>query len=231
MRTLNFLALVMSVALTGCGGGGGGGGASGPVTSTELFQLRTAYVNSFNGSSSLPLTLSGTSSNYAVSGTGTITDSAPINGSFESASALQKNSTLTFTFTANGVTSSNATSGSSYVDSNYLPLGSSGSEYSVITSTNPIPVTARVGDTGTWSTANRYTNSSKLSLLGTTSTTYVLEPDTATTALLKIIDTDKNTAGVTVSTVIETYRITPAGAVTNISVSISDSPTYLTFTY
>jgi hypothetical protein len=230
MTTLKLLFIsALLLLISACGGGGGG--SSGPVASNETFQLKTAYVNFFNGSNSLPFTLSGTTSGYTVTGSGTLTESAPVNGTFESVSALQKNSAITYTFTANNVTSSTASSSSSYADSNYVPLGGTGSEYSVITGNASIPLTARVGDSGTWSTQNRYTNSSKSTLVGTTTTTYVLEPDTASTALLKIIDTDKNTSGTTTGTTIETYRITPSGGITHISVSISESPTYLVFTF
>jgi len=230
MTTLKLLFIsTLLFLISACGGGGGGGG--GPVTSAETFQLKTAYVNFFNGSNSLPFTLSGTSSGYAVTGSGTLTESVPVNSTFELVSALQKNSTITYTLTVNSVTSSTASSSSSYADSNYVPLGGTGSEYTVITGSTSIPLTARVGDSGTWSTENRYTNSSKSSLIGTTTTTYVLEADTATTALLKIIDTDKNTSGTTTATTIETYRITPSGGITHVSASISKSPTYLTFTF
>ena len=231
MTRLKLLLLSSVLSLLAACGGGGGGGSSGPVTSTETFQLQTAYVNFFNASNSLPYTISGTSSGYAVTGSGTLTESSPVNGTFESVSALQKNSANTFTITANGITASDASSSSSYVDSNYIPLGHSGTEYTVITGNVVIPMTARIGDSGTWSTENRYTNSSKTSLLGTTTTTYVLEPDTASTALLKIIDTEKNTSGTTTATTVETYRITPAGSITHVSATISKSPTYLTFTF
>lgn len=225
---LFLISSVLSI-LAACGGGGGG--SAGAISSTEIFQLRTAYVNYFNASNSLPYTMSGTSSGYAVTGSGILTESSPVNGTFESTAALQKNIANTYTFTVNGVTSSTANSSSSYVDSNYNPLGHSGTEYTVITGNVTIPMTARVGDSGTWSTENRYGNSSKNTLLGTTTTTYVLEPDTASTALLKIIDTEKNISGTTTSTTVETYRITPAGNITHVSATVSKSPTYLTFTF
>ena len=230
MRTLKVLALVMSVALTACGGGGGGG-SNGAATSTETFQVKAAYVNYLNKTGSFPFSVNGTSSGVTVTGNGTLTLSTPSNGSFESAPVLQKNSATTFTIIANGVSANDGSTSSTFVDSNYLPKGSSGTEYSVVTSSIAIPLTARVGDSGAWSTENRYTNSTKASLLGTTTTSYVLEADTAATALFKIISEEKNNAGTTTFTSIETYRITPAGVITMVSASGSASPTFLTFTF
>jgi hypothetical protein len=230
MRLFKFLALLSSLVLVACGGGGGGG-SNGPVTSTETFQVKAAYVNYLNKTGSFPFTLSGTSSGVNVTGSGTLTLSTPTNSSFESAPVLQKNTATTFTIIANGVSANDGSASSSYVDSNYQPKGSSGTDYAVVTSNIAIPVTGRVGDSGTWSTENRYANSTKTSLLGTTTTSYVLEADTATTALLKIISEEKNNSGTTTFTSIEAYRITPAGAITAVSATASASPTFLTFTF
>ncbi|CAN1489547.1 hypothetical protein MCEMAEM4_00163 [Burkholderiaceae bacterium] len=230
MRIVKFLALLSSLVLVACGGGGGGG-SNGPVTSTETFQVKAAYVNYLNKTGSFPFTLSGTSSGVNVTGSGTLTLSTPTNSSFESAPVLQKNTATTFTIIANGVSANDGSASSSYVDSNYQPKGSSGTDYAVVTSNIAIPVTGRVGDSGTWSTENRYANSTKTSLLGTTTTSYVLEADTATTALLKIISEEKNNLGTTTFTSIETYRITASGALTVVSATASASPTFLTFTF
>lgn len=230
MRVIKFLALLSSLVLVACGGGGGGG-SNGPVTSTETFQVKAAYVNYLNKTGSFPFTLSGTSSGTNVTGSGTLTLSTPSNGTFESIAVLQKNSAATYTIIANGVSANDGSASSTYVDSNYQPKGSSSSDYSVVTSNIALPVTARIGDSGTWSTENRYTNSTKTSLLGTTTTSYVLEADTAATALLKIISEEKNNAGTTTFTSIDTYRITPAGAITAVSATASASPTFLTFTF
>jgi hypothetical protein len=230
MRIVKFLTLLTTLALVACGGGGGGG-STGPVTSTEAFQVKAAYVNYLNKTGSFPFTVSGTSSAINVTGNGTLTLSTPSNATFESAPVLQKNSAITITTITNGVSESDGWTTSTYVDSNYLPKGASGTEYAVVTSNIAIPVTGRVGDSGAWSTENRYANSTKTSLLGTTTTSYVLEADTATTALLKIISEEKNNSGRTTFTQIESYRITPAGALTIVSATGSGSSTFLTYTF
>lgn len=227
MNTLKLL-FAISVLLLVSACGGGGGGSNGPVTSTETFQLKTAYVNTFNDVRSLPFTISGTVSGESVTGSGMLTLSTPTRSTFESITALQKNSVMTMNITIKGVTASVASSDSSFVDSNYTPLGSNSNEYVVVTNNVAILTIARVGDSGTWTTSNRYTNNTKTSLLGTRTVTYVLEPDTSATALLKIIETDKDRSGATERTEIITYRITPVGEITYISDSIAESDSYVT---
>jgi len=233
MKLQKLLVVAMSTAfLAACGGGGGGSSAPiAPVTSTETFQVKTAYVSYFTDSRSLPFTMSGTTSGVSVNGSGTVTQSGVTSGTFEGVAALQKVMTITASLVGNGVTIPFGATSTSYVDSNYTPKGISGSEYSVVTSAVNIPVTAKVNDTGIWSTSNRYTTSAKTTLLGTTEASFVLQPDTASTALLKIIQTDKNTSGTPkmISTV--SFRMTPAGALTRLSETGVGGTTNLTITY
>lgn len=235
MKKPNFfysLALTLVFALSACGGGGGGGSTStAPVTSTETFQLRTAYVNYVTETRSLPFKVTGTSSGYSVSGSGTATQGALTSATFESKAAQQKTTTVTGSITANGTTSPLSSSSTDYVDSNYNPLGEIGSEYSVVNSGISIPTTARVNDTGILYTSNRYTSSSKTTLLGTSTVSYVLEPDTAATALFKVISTEKDTLNKQTSVSTVTFRITAAGALTRISETYVEGTTTLTLTY
>ena len=106
------------------------------------------------------------------------------------------------------------------MDSNYIPKGSSSTnEYEVVTGSVNIPDTIRVNDTGIMYTTNRYTDSTKKSSLGTYVRSFVLQPDSASTALLKIIQTQQNTMGVVTSIVTSNYRMTPAGVITILSKS------------
>lgn len=117
------LSLSLLFTLSACGGGGGGGATStGPVASTETFQLRTAYVNYVTETRSLPFTVTGTSSGYSVTGSGTATQGSLTSTTFESQAALQKTTTVTGSITANGVTTPLSSSNTTYVDSNYNPL-------------------------------------------------------------------------------------------------------------
>ena len=220
-----------TLALLAACGGGGGGGNSGPVTSTETFQLRAAYVNYFSDTRSLPFTVTGSVSGTSVTGSGTTTQGAVSSATFEAQAAQAKTTSATGTFIANGQSFSLASSATAYVDSNYNPLGFNGSEYEVVSSSTPIPATARISDTATWYTSNRYTNSSKTTRVGTTTATFVLEPDTASTALLKIIEIERNTSNAVTSTSTITFRMTPSGALTRLSETVTEGTTSLTVSY
>jgi hypothetical protein len=222
--------VLLTVLLAACGGGGGGSSFT-PVTSTETFQLRTAWVNYLTDSRSLPFTVSGTSSGIRITGSGTLTQGGLSAGVFEGVSAIQKTSVVTGSITGNGTTLPLSTSITEFVDSNYYPLGSSGDEYTVVNGTATIPQTAMVNDTGTLFTENRYQTSAKAALLGTNTMTYIVEPDSATTALLKLIEVEKSTAGTTTGTTTITYRMTPSGGLTRLSEVYSDSTDTLTITY
>lgn len=229
-----YLQLVCAVFLTtfiaACGGGGSSGPPA-PVTSTDIFQVRTAYVNYFNDSRSLPFTISGTIFGVNVTGSGTLTQSGVTGGIFEGLPVLQKVNTVTFTVIANGTPATSAVTSTSYADSNYVPKGSSDGEYRVIVNAVNIPATARVNDTGVWFTENVYLASDKAILLGTSVTSFALQPDTASTAILQIIQTDKDTFGnvVIISTI--TFRMTPAGGLTRLSETGTADDMNLTFTY
>jgi hypothetical protein len=220
----------ITLLLTACGGGGGANGSTGPVSSTETFQLRQAWINSLS-SSSQSFTLSGTDAGIAITGSGTFTSGSLSSTVFESQPALQQVSVATGTVTGGGQTNSLAITQTIYVDSNYIPLGSSGSEYEVISGASSIPLTARVNDTGVLYQSVRYTSSAKTARLGTSTTSFVLEPDTSSTALLKVINIEKNTNGWTTSTDTETFRITPSGSLTRLSETTSEGNNTLTVTY
>lgn len=233
MKLPTILALTLSAAfLTACGGGGGNGGApAAPVTSTATFQVRTAYINYLNATRTLPFTLSGTTAGIPVSGSGILTQSSLTNTSFEGVAALQKTSTVNASLTANGMTMPLASTLVSYVDSNYVPLGSVNDEYLVVTGAITIPVTGQVNDAGIWFSANRYASSLKINLLGTEVVSYALLPDTASTALLDIIQVDKNLSGATTMTTTLRFRISPAGELTRLSEQALADTTHLTLTY
>lgn len=232
MKFHKLLTLTLSAAfIAACGGGGGDGGLPIPVVSTDIFQVKTAYINYFKDTNTYPFTISGNTSGYSVTGSGTLTQSSVTSGMFEGLAALQKTSTMTATFVANGLTFPLAATDTAYVNSNYVPLGWAGDEYVVVTNTSTIPDTAKVYDTGLWHTSNRYADSTKTTLLGTSEVSFALAPDTATTALLKIIQVDKNTIGSTVMTATANFRVTPTGDLTRLSETAVDSTTTLTLTY
>ncbi len=231
MKSISSLIAVGALlALAGCGGGGGGSGT--PAASTDTYQLRTAYVNYLTDTRSAPFTVSGTVQGVNVTGSGSFTQGALTNTTFENQSALQKVSVVTGTLNANGQTGPLSSSSTTYVDSNYNPLGSSGTDYEVVSGSVTIPTTAKVNDTGVWYSSTLYATSAKTIRRGTASVSYVLEPDSASTALLKIIRVEKDTFGTTSSSSTISFRMTPAGSLTRLSEStLIPGGTALTITY
>jgi hypothetical protein len=57
--------------------------------SVDTFQVKTAYINYFNDTSSHPFTVTGTAAGFTVTGSGTVTQSSVTNGTFEGAPVLQ----------------------------------------------------------------------------------------------------------------------------------------------
>ena len=222
-------ALAAPLILAACGGGGGGDPA--PTTSAETYQTWAAWVNTLNESGTRTFTISGTVNGIAVSGSGSATYGALAGGNFEGKAALAKTTVLTGSVTANGQTIPYGGTTVSYVDSNYRPLGVTSNEYWVVTGTPTIPQTARVNDAGTLYTANRYASSAKTSLLGTATVSYAVQPDTAATALLRLVLTQRTAGGSVTSTDVQTYRMTPAGALTRLSEEYQEGSSALTLRY
>jgi hypothetical protein len=225
-------SLITAGALLALAGCGGGGGSSSPTASTDTYQLRAAYVNYLTDTRSAPFTVSGTVNSVNVTGSGSATQGALSSTTFENQSALQKVSVTTGTLNANGQTLPLSSSSTTYVDSNYNPLGFNGTDYEVISGAVTIPSTARVNDTGVWYSSIRYATSAKSIRRGTASVSYVLEPDTSSTALLKIIRIEKDTSGGTSSTSTINFRMTPSGGLTRLSEStLIPGGTALTISY
>ena len=233
MKFHKLLALACCAAfVAACGGGGGDVPATTtPVVSTDVFQVKTAYVNYFNDIGTYPFVVSGTAAGYSVTGSGTVTQSNVTSGTFESVAALQKTTTVTGSFVANGASYSLAATDTAYVNLSYVALGWSGDEYVIVTNVATVPDTAKVNDAGPSHSANRYVSSTDRTFLGTSDVSFALKADTATTALLEIIQVDKNTSGVIEMTATATFRMTPAGGLTRLSENAISGTTNLTLTY
>lgn len=226
-RMLVMAALSASLIFSGCGGGG----EATQLIATETYQTRAAWVNMLNESGTRSFSISGTSNGLPITGSGTATFGVLSAATFDGKAALGKITVLTGTVTVNGQSAPYGGTSTGYVDSNYQPLGTQADEYWVVTGTPTIPQTARINDAGTMYTANRYATSTKATLLGTTTVNYAVQPDSASTALLRILVTQKTTGGTTTMTGIGTYRMTPAGGLTRLSEEIQSGSTALTLRY
>lgn len=230
LKKLKYAAAVATLSLlAACGGGGGG--SSGPVASTSAFNVLAAYVGTFTSPSTNTFSIAGTSGSNQITGSGTATTGNVTSGTFEGLASLQRTTTVTGSFSVNGTSYPLASSVVSWMDSNYVPRGSDGAgEYTVISGTPTLPSSVHVGDTGPVYTANRYTSSSKTTPVGTLTSTYVVEADTASTALVTLINTYKNTSNVTTKVATAQFRITTANTFTRIKETLLDNTNNLSMT-
>ena len=225
---LHATSMFFALALSGCGGGGGATPAAtptGPVASTNSFPLQSGYKALVATGSSATFTISGT-----CTGTATISDSAPVAATFESIAGVSVTGTITAAFT-NCTPATAASTSVSYYDSNYLPLGSStpGSEYTKLASPSTgIAASVKVGDTAIFATINTYTNSTKTTLTGQRVVSYVIEPDTATTAITNVISKGYNTSNQLLFTQQSRYRMGLTGELSFVSIDVQYSTTSTT---
>jgi hypothetical protein len=219
-----FVGLGFAALLTACGGGGSAP-ATGPVSSSQSFPLKSAYS---------ALIANGYTKSYDVSGSckgfASETTAAPTTGqTFNGVPALSTALTLTINLTT--CPSVTATV-NAYYDSNFTPLGfssvnGSSSAYSVYLPPLNIPAMVMVGNTGTIGTATNFTDSSKVALTGQTVFSYAVEPDTASSAIVNLIFTTRDTAGNLTSTEQDRYRISATGALSPVSKDTLTPTTHL----
>lgn len=207
------------IALAGCGGGGDSGGA---VVSTESFPLQAAVRARVTTGASDSFTVSGT-----CTGTATITTGPAAPATFEGISGYAATQTATINVT-NCPLASGAVSGTAYFDGSYSPLGYSipGVEYAkFVTPPPPLPTTVRVGDTAVYSTQTTYTDSTKTVVTGQSVLSYVVEADTANTAIVNFISRDYDTASQLLATEQNRYRIAVDGTVVVVTSDVQYSTT------
>lgn len=224
-----FVAISICVALAGCGGSGSD--SSPIVVSTESFPIRAAYIKQTQSADSRPFTLTGKVSNTLYTGEGVIASGSLFDSTFEGVVALGKTSTMTLTLSIEGKTYPSSVASTLYLDSNYNPIGIIENGYSVVTRSTPLPETAKVGATGPWLTIDTYANFSKATRLEIDSVTYALEPETASTAIFKMIRVSKKVGSATTQTTTHIYRITPLGDLIELSSTFEDGTQSFTMTY
>ena len=239
-RLRGVVVVVLCVlGLGACGGGGGGSSApSGPVKSTLSFPARSGLNTRTANGHTTTLTANGTAATEITNGlcSGTITQTVgPVTGgaTFESTSALStvEVTTISFSNCTPAFISSTATT---YFDANYLPLGANvqGGNYGVYLVPPDIPNSIMVDDVGIIGTETLYTDSTKGIFTGRIDLSFVVEPDTANTAILNLIAKEYDASSQLLFTEQDRYRITSTGAITAVSFDIqyaSTSTTHLVF--
>ena len=167
-----------------------------------------------------------------ITGSGKVTVGTVTQGVFEGQNAFQLTSTVTGTLARDGMTYPLAQTTTSWSDTNYVPLGSDGDEYVVITGKPVLPTAVKVGDTGVLYLANRYRSNLKTTLLGTLTVSYVIEADTANSVLLTLVRSDKDTSHQETQQLTSQFRVQSDQSSTPVKETLLDSSgSYLYLTY
>lgn len=231
-KIFSMLACCCALTLTACGGGGGDSAVATPlVATTKTFDLKATYANHLQTTVSRPFTVTGTVNGLAVTGSGTITQGALQASTFLGAPALIRTQTLTASLIANGQAIPLGTSAQTYFDSNYNPIGATGTSFSVVSSQISLPTAAKINDAGVWMTMTNYPSSNKEYVKGSTTTSYSLGAESESTAILTLIASEKSASGQTLSSTVETFRITTGNSVTALTESTQSAEGNLSLTY
>ena len=175
-----FVTIFSIVFLVSCGGGG----SADSVSSTLTFNLSAALTDLIRNGQNSKFSVSSSS---GCSGDGILSSSAAKSGAmFEGQPALEATTMINFTYTKCMPALFSIVS-NTYYDANYVPIGALSDYYLVYNEKLSIPTQVRVNDVGILGTLTRYSNSSKANRLGIMKISYLIEADTATTALLTIV--------------------------------------------
>jgi hypothetical protein len=184
----SLVSLTLLATLAACGGGGGGGGSSTPTTpSTTTFPIAAAFNNIIINGFQASLTITGKASGISVSGSGTITYAPAAAATFEGQAAQAQTQTFAGTVSGNGNTVPITVSDTVYYDSNYNELGDVDSdEYSVTTAWHPLPTAAHVNDAGEVDAITSYSDQTKSTVTGYSTSSYTIDSDSATSVILHV---------------------------------------------
>lgn len=211
------LASFASALMAGCGGGGGDPGGAGTVAATTAFPLLAGYRARISAGSNDNFTISGTCAGIAQIANGVATAS-----NFEGVAgfAATQNATVTF---SNCTPAASTASGTNYFDANYASLGTSvsGVEYSTITTVPmPLPTSVKVGDSAVYATLTTYADSTKAVLTGQRVLNFVIEADTASTAIANLVAKTYGTSNQLLLTQQIRYRMVADGTLTLVTIDV-----------
>ena len=231
MKTISaFLMSLLAAALVACGGGGGGSGSTSPpaamvpppappppVVSTNTFNVLAGYQQLNAQGATVRLNISG-------SCTGTfllVAGAASTVATFEGKPALSAAEAVSESF-SNCTPASSITTTTRYFDSSYMPVGFSvqGSSYGVYTSTPSIPAAAKVGDKAAFGNVDIYTDASKTTKSGYAQLSYVIEAESASSAIANLIELQFDAKNVLIVTVNNRYRVKADNSLALLSIDV-----------
>jgi hypothetical protein len=182
---------LLLMVLTACGGGGGGGGGSAMQSSSpsetslpaQNLKSAPAPAEPFNVPSATMTTSSGGNSYTAIY------SETPNNGTTMFDGQEANSSTISLTITENGSPIVTEIDTAYYLENPYQPLGltvsSNGEQFDFLyNSTNPLPSTLTVGDSGTLGSGTYYVVNTNKSIGALTQTYSVASNDASTVQLV-----------------------------------------------
>jgi hypothetical protein len=233
-------AMLLALALDGCGGGGGLTVTTPPP---ESFDLQTGISGLVANGQSSSVTLAGTVDNNGSSepftGTGTLTLAPGASATFNGEGALSQTETISGTVTAAGQTSAFPTYvvADHYATGNDAFLGETGTnEYDVAQTAFTYPASVVAGSSGVLGTTSDYTDSTMSTPTGTTQVSYTVTAvsstasDTTPTVMVAITSQVNDTQNNSLETDVTNYSLTDGGVLTLVSASFQSSSGSLTVT-
>ena len=233
------------ILLAGCGGG-----ETESVNSN--WNLRAAYITLSPKSTSTPLSylfnVSGAVGSNQISGTGSLVLDPHVSAVFESGAASKQESRLEAAYTVVGGSPSVTVLASTithWYSLNNGPFGetrqacSNGCSgglvspqyivYGISSANNTLPTSAGSGATGVFFAGQRYSDSTKTTLLGTINATYVLTGDGAGNANFDVTIVEKDSGGNQTSKRVLRYLLDQNDAISLKSMSVVDSAKDINF--
>jgi len=170
------VALASSILLGGCGGGNNN--ASTTSAQPVSVPLQAAIADEVDNGDTASFSVSGTIDNIAVTGSGTLADSAPVLATFDGATVLETKETITDTVVENGTPITVTETKEVFTNPNTAAevgqINDDGS-VDVITQVDPIPASAPVGSSGVLGTGTEFSDMTQQTVVGTVEDTYVVE--------------------------------------------------------
>jgi hypothetical protein len=232
-------AIGLLLALSACGGGGDSGGLA-PAMGPSSIDLGAAVGTLVTKGLSANVTLSGTVSGNAVTGSGTYALAPAVSATFGGVTnALAQALTAIFSISAAGqslTVNSNVTY--YYTTGTYTFLGEqdnnppNSTEFDIALPPLAYPSTVKVGDTAVLGTVMRYTDNTQGVALGTTTVSYLVKQGAAgsNTLIVELINEIHDRSGATTQTDKTDYAVSASGAVSFVLASSTLGADTLTVT-
>ncbi|MFJ1259192.1 hypothetical protein [Cupriavidus sp. CuC1] len=215
MKTL--LTLAFAFFLGSCGGGGDGGGSS-ATTQTLSVPLLTAVANLVNNGITVKFSISGSSGNTIVTGSGTLTDAPAVAATLNGVAVLKTTETVTGTVMVNGNSAPLSQSRIIYRNSSTFAevVDDEGNPYIVFGSYG-YPEIVRAGDAATLATGTIFSDSTRATKTGTVTLSYAVAADSASSLLVTFIDSNFDNSNNKTAEGQTTFRVDKIGNITFVS--------------